>query len=700
MKKNKKFFILPIKGGTPIVVIVAMMLLLVYHIDKTFTLKNIKKYIIHEYSGNIEKSEDVLSNFKDDLIHEWKKKHLYMFTATGISFLILIFIILRFIAIKRLKTLIHEVDTIAQSGAFNKRVSVSGNDEIGLLAERINSMIAKLEKAESSLKDSKKWLQRKIRSRTKKLEQVNRLLRQEILVHKELEKALKESEEKYKSLVENASQMIIIVQDEKIVYYNRDFIKTTEYDAKELIGKPFLLLVHSEDIEKVKNIHTNRRKGKKIEPYEIRFLKKNGEVRWGEVHAVEINWKNGPAILGFITDITEKRKLQIEKEKLQEQLIHAQKMEAVGRLAGGIAHDFNNLLTPIIGYTEILLAEFEKGNSPATEYLNEIKEVSLRASELVRQLLAFSRKQVLTVNRINLNDIISSTKKMLKRIIGEDIVLEINLEPEIKDIKADKSQMEQIILNIVVNARDAMPEGGKIIISTKNATISKKYCEKNIRAKPGEFVCFSIQDTGYGMDKETLDKIFEPFFTTKEPGKGTGLGLSVVYGIVEQHGGWINVDSKPNEGTTFYIYLPVFKEDLNNTATKRAHDRYEPQYFRGKGKHVLLVEDDEKVRNVTKKILIQNGYEVIDTQSAKNALDIFNEKKDKISFLITDIITTDITGIELVKKLQKEKPDLKILIISGYTDERLQFEYIQSHEIPFLQKPFTSKELLCIIETL
>jgi signal transduction histidine kinase len=384
----------------------------------------------------------------------------------------------------------------------------------------------------------------------------------------------------------------------------------------------------------------------------------------------------------------EKRKLELET-----QLHQAQKMEAMGVLAGGVAHDFNNLLTTIHGYCSLAIEDAEKDGTIYPK-LQQVKLAAERAANLTRQLLLFSRRQTTEKRFINLNDILDGLLKMLRRMIGEDIVIETLFNNDLETIEADAGNIEQIIMNLAVNARDAMPKGGTLRISTKNAAFSEKQIYTIPNAKTGKYVCFSVSDTGTGMDAETIQHIFEPFYTTKEPGKGTGLGLSVVYGIVSNHGGWINVSSEPGEGTTFSIFMPscVSKTD------EHKKESVDFRALKGNGEHILVVEDEEDIRGWSAFALRENGYLTSDAGNATEAMAVFENNKDEIVMLLSDVVMPGKSGLQLAEQLVAQKPGIKIIFSSGYPGEKSQYKKIREQGMRFLQKPFTMIELLSAVK--
>lgn len=381
-----------------------------------------------------------------------------------------------------------------------------------------------------------------------------------------------------------------------------------------------------------------------------------------------------------------------EREKIQFQLRESQKMEAIGRLAGGVAHDFNNVLTAITVGSEMLLGDLGR-DDPKRHDVEEIQKAAERATSLTRQLLTFSRRQKVEVKLLDVNSIISNMDKMLRRLIGENVQLDTILEPKINSIKGDSGSIEQVIMNIVINASDAMPDGGKITIRTENVTLDEKDVTFIAEAKPGNFVRLSITDTGTGMDKETMEHIFEPFFTTKAKGKGTGLGLATVFGVVKQIDGWINVYSEPGRGSTFSVYIPAFSRGSKdkNELTKETTSVQELQ---GNGQRILLVEDDESIRTVVLRLLSENGYIVIPAVSAEEAMAVFDREAHNFQLVLSDTVLPGKSGVELVGQLLILQPELHIILSSGYSDDKAQLSTIQEKGYPFIQKPYTTDKLL------
>jgi signal transduction histidine kinase len=372
-----------------------------------------------------------------------------------------------------------------------------------------------------------------------------------------------------------------------------------------------------------------------------------------------------------------------EHNSLERQFLQAQRMEAVGRLAGGVAHDFNNLLTAIMGYTSLMLSEPNIDEAMRAD-LQQVEKAADRAATLTRQLLAFGRKQILQPKVLDLNEVITDLAKMIRRLIGEDIELVTTLEPALGAVKVDPGQIEQVIMNLVVNARDAMPEGGKLIIKTANIELDQMQTHRHVEVQSGAYVMLVVSDTGVGMDRETLNCLFEPFFATKGRGEGTGLGLSTVYGIVRQHGGAIWPYSEPGQGTTFKICLPrsdaivdsdevivVSVEQLQGTET------------------ILLAEDEDEVRDLTRTVLQKRGYTVLDACNGNEALAICKHHRGPVHLLLTDVVMPGMGGCELAQKLATARPETKVLYMSGHADDAMIRHGLLSSDIFFLPKPFT-----------
>jgi PAS domain S-box-containing protein len=444
----------------------------------------------------------------------------------------------------------------------------------------------------------------------------------------------------------------------------------------------WLTLVHADDREQARNEIQQKLPSDGRLAHEYRFRHKDGVYRWmrSEMRLLRDTAGRPVEVVGSWSDITQ-RKL------LEEQYRQAQKMEAVGVLAGGVAHDFNNLLTVINGYCEIVLTGM-RVEDPLHLPLEEIQKAGNRAAGLTRQLLAFSRKQVLMPVVLDLNIVLVEMEKMLRRLIGEDVALTVSPAPHVWQVKADQGQIEQVVMNVMVNARDAMPDGGKLLIETKNVELSADYPRTHTGVKPGDYVLLAISDTGTGMDEAVQKRIFEPFFTTKGPNKGTGLGLATVFGIVKQSGGHIEVYSEVGHGTTFKIYLP--RDTSGQPVTSISRNK---SPVRGGSETILLVEDDEGVRKLALTVLREQGYNVLDARQGGDALRICETRSTPIDLLITDVIMPHVSGRELAERLAVRQPAMKVIFMSGYTDDAIVHHGVLESGIPFLQKPFAPETL-------
>ena len=460
----------------------------------------------------------------------------------------------------------------------------------------------------------------------------------------------------------------------------RIFDRTPEQTPRTTLE--FLDIVHPEDRLHVRDA-IKRATSERVEEFflEYRTTLPDGSVRWIEGNARVLCGADGRAtsLLGVAMDVT-------ARKTLEAQLRQAQKMDAIGQLAGGIAHDFNNLLTAILGYAKLLSESLPPDDARRND-VHEIHEAAERAAGLTQQLLAFSRTQILQPTAVDLNALVMSTSQMLRRLIGEQIDLVTNLRPDIAAVLADKTQLEQIVINLAVNARDAMPGGGTLSISTANVDLDATFVVRHIGARPGPYVMLAVSDTGIGMNETTRGRLFEPFFTTKERGKGTGLGLSTVYGIVKQSRGYISVYSEPGRGAAFKVYLPrALQEDEKAAVARETASR--PA---GGSNTVLVVEDEAAVRVLTRLILERAGYCVIEASNPETASALCT---DDVDLLISDVIMPGATGPTLFKMLTKQHPRLKVLYMSGYTDDMVAREGMLDPEVAFLQKPFNTDGLL------
>ena len=504
---------------------------------------------------------------------------------------------------------------------------------------------------------------------------------------KAAETALRVSERRFRALVEESWDAIaLFAADGTIVYGSPATTRLLGYDLVEFIGHNAMEFIHPDDraavLRKLEEV-TARPRGRLH--VGARVQHKNGH--WRHLEGVLTNLLDDPSVAAIVNnyrDVTDRR-------ILEEQVILSQKMEAIGRLAGGVAHDFNNILTAIGGYADLLLADLPAGDRRRHD-VEEIHQATQRAASLTQQLLAFSRRQVLQPKVINLNALIPNLERMLRRLIGEDILFATVLHPRLGNVRADPGQLEQVIVNLAVNARDAMPNGGRLTIETRNVELDEAYATDHPGVTPGHYVLLAVTDTGVGMDEETKARIFEPFFTTKVRGKGTGLGLATVYGIVRQTGGHIWPYSEPGKGTAMRLYLPRVDEPVE--PIERPSEA-PVELLRG-NETILLVEDEAPVRAVTRQLLERNGYTVLEASDGAAALALVSGdgRGPEIDLLLTDVIMPGMSGRELAKQLQSRRSRLRVLYMSGYTDDAVVRHGMLEPGLAYLEKPFRPAALL------
>jgi len=507
-------------------------------------------------------------------------------------------------------------------------------------------------------------------------------LARDITDQRDAENALRHSEERFRSFIENASDLITVIDRGGLIQFQSPSSqRVLGFDPAEFTGRKVSDFVHPDDLGAVLAA-IERALSTPASPIsvEARLRHRNGSWR-----LVQCIGKHLPEEGDFGSIVVNSRDIT-EARKLEEQLRQAQKMEAIGQLAAGVAHDFNNLLTVISGHSELLLMSMPAQEAPR-ESLTQIRRASERAAGLTRQLLAFSRQQVLEPKVLDLNTVIADTEKILRRLIGEDVLLDTILGSGLSRVKVDPTQIDQVILNLAVNSRDAMPRGGKLTIETRNVELDDNYVQNRPDARPGSYVLMAVTDTGTGMGKEVQARIFEPFFTTKGVGKGTGLGLAVVHGIVKQSGGHIAVYSEPGVGTVFKIYLPAIQEAAGRSAPKQAATDLHGT------ETILLAEDEEAVRAVTSAALQRFGYQVLKASGGAEALDLAQQAGGKIDLLVTDVVMPEMSGPELAIALQERFPGIKVLFLSGYTDDAIVRHGILQAGVAFLQKPFIPSSL-------
>jgi PAS domain S-box-containing protein len=466
--------------------------------------------------------------------------------------------------------------------------------------------------------------------------------------------------------------------DNPIIYASPGFLQLTGYKAEDVIGRNCRFL-QGKDTDPAA-VSLVRRAIQAGEPCTVELVnyRKDGTAFWNElsISPVRDSADRLTHFVGVQADVTARR-------SLEEQFRQAQKMEAFGQLAGGVAHDFNNLLTIINGYSELLFQRLPKGD-PSREFIAQIHKAGERSAGLTRQLLAFSRQQVLAPRLLDLNEVVAETEKMLCRLIGEDIRLATVKDPQLWVVRADPGQIEQVLMNLAVNARDAMPGGGRLTIETQNVEVEEAHAQSHLDAQVGSHVLLSVTDTGTGMPPEVCARIFEPFFTTKGPGKGTGLGLATVYGIINQSGGHLAVSSKVGVGTTFKVFLPRVEQKVEESIAA-SENRASP---RGT-ETILLVEDEDGVRDLTRHVLVGCGYTVLEASNGKQAIQIAVEHHEAIHLLVTDVVMPEVGGRIVAEQVVARHPEVRVLYVSGYTDDAVIRHGVLRKGVNFLQKPFS-----------
>jgi two-component system, cell cycle sensor histidine kinase and response regulator CckA len=531
----------------------------------------------------------------------------------------------------------------------------------------------------------------------RKLEQKMLQLEKETISLRKAQEALRESESRFRLFAELAPVGIVISDhQEKVIYASKKFVDLFGYTMEDIpsvekwwsLACPHEILRNRIRREWKKAVDEARRTHSEINPMEYPVICKDKSVRHVEFRMAS----TGELNVMIFTDITDRKIAEHEHEKLREQFNHAQKLESVGRLAGGVAHDYNNMLGVITGYTELAMEKINP-DDPAHADLKEVLNAAKRSTEITRQLLTFARKQAISPKVLDLNKTVKSMLKMLRRLIGEDVDLAWLPESQLWPVKIDPSQIDQVLANLCVNARDAIAGVGKITIETENITFDEDYCADHAGFLPGDFVLLAISDDGCGMDKETLDSIFEPFFTTKDVGEGTGLGLATVYGIVKQNNGFINVYSEPEKGTTFKIYLPCH---AGKTLEYRA-DRDE-EFPMNHCETLLVVEDEPAIMKMSKIMLENLGYRVLAASTPGEAMRLAEKYSGAIHLLITDVVMPEMNGRDLVDQMHNLYPDIRVLFMSGYTSDVIAHRGILDQGVQFIQKPFSIKDIAAKIQ--
>jgi PAS domain S-box-containing protein len=507
----------------------------------------------------------------------------------------------------------------------------------------------------------------------------------------QVETELVRREKYFRTLTENALDILTVLNRDGLYLYNSPSLKRVlGYEPGELVGREAWGFIHPDDLEVTRTAFEQAIKyPDRPARVEFRFRHENGS--WRYLEAVGQSHLEDPAIGGVVInsrDVSDRKQAESELRASENQLRQAQKMEAIGQLAGGVAHDFNNILTVIHGHASLLLAKAHLAGDNARS-AQQITQAAERAAALTRQLLAFGRHQIMQPRPLDLNEIVVTMTKMVSRVLGEDIALELKYLPRPAVILGDAGMIEQVLLNLVVNAREAMPKGGSLRLSIECLKLAAANVGHQPEARAGEFICLAVSDTGCGIPPENLRHIFEPFFTTKELGRGTGLGLATAYGIVKQHSGWIEVDSQPRRGSTFRVLLPRFWQ-----TPQGVEELTESKPLRGGHETILVVEDEAPLRELVCNLLTSYGYRVVPAESGTQALERWKEAGSKIDLLLTDLVMPDqMSGRELAEQLWKDRPGLKVIFTSGYGSDIVGKEAIAQGRLNYLQKPYPPIQL-------
>ena len=564
--------------------------------------------------------------------------------------------------------------------------------EPDVLMDRIREVLTKRERGELRsagelpmdeqvlLKEYNEVLVHKLEKKARQLEQANLELRKEIAEREQTEAELRVTEERYRTLFDAITDPLYVYDRETLGFLavNDAAVARYGFSREEFLGMTIKDIRPPEDVPALLEMLSRAGSGH-VGRWAWRHRKKDGTVFDVETFAYSLDFSGRPACLVQARDVTERR-------DLEEQLRQAQKMEAIGRLAGGVAHDFNNLLTVITGHSDLLLSMPDLSEDDR-ESITAIQEAGERAAALTRQLLGFSRQTMLQPKVLDVNEVVEETGKMLRRLIGEDILFTTLLAPDLSHVKVDPGQLDQVLMNLAINARDAMPRGGALTVETANVVLDESYKDILLNCQPGPHVMLAMTDNGCGMTRDIQARVFEPFFTTKKPGKGTGLGLAMVFGIVQQSGGCIHVYSEPGSGSTFRIYLPAADEPIAD-----AGDPAVAVDLRGT-ETILLVEDDEAVRRLALRCLEMNGYTALTAVDGTDALRVVADHTGPLDLVLTDVVMPNMGGPELVRGLRAQIPELKVLFTSGYTDDAVVRHGLLQANVAFLQKPYTPMAL-------
>ncbi len=504
----------------------------------------------------------------------------------------------------------------------------------------------------------------------------------------DLRESLERSEGLMRRMLEMAPLGVGVISDDSLQYCNRAFVQMFGYESEsELLGVELRSLLNDTSGAPLRLESGVRGKDLACQgPLEAKARKMSEELFDVSIWPITTDFKGKPAILAFLMDVS-------AEKSLRSQLIHSQKMESLGTLAGGIAHDFNNLLTVVLGYSEILLSDDTLPDLARSD-IGKIAQAARSGADLIQRLLTFGRKVETKFRPMDLNYELKQLQRILQRTIAKMVKIELKPTDGLRQILADPAQVEQVMFNLAVNAEHAMSDGGKLMIETRNITLDEDYCKLNLEAGPGPYVLLSVSDTGHGMEKEVLEHIFEPFFTTKKPGEGTGLGLSMVFGIVKNHGGFINCYSSPGNGTTFHLYFPAV-----NIETDRRQD-HEWAALPGGAETILLVDDEDLIRDLGQRLLVKAGYEVVSARSGEEAIEVFQTRWERIPLVILDLIMPGMGGKKCLEELRKINPHSKVLVTSGYSARASLAESVRNDVQGFVGKPFNTWELLSSVRNI
>jgi two-component system, cell cycle sensor histidine kinase and response regulator CckA len=584
------------------------------------------------------------------------------------------------------QTQIKDADGVVHDVVFHKAVFTDGRGRVAGLVGAILD-ITEQERIHEELRNHREHLKKLVEERTAELQRVNHDLEARIAERDLAVEGLRKSEEKFRKAFYTSPDAVNInrCDDGMYVSINKGFTEILGYSEEEAIGKSSLYLsVWCDEKDRARLVEGLTRHGK-VENLEAQFRARNGGLVWGMMSASMIDLDGVPHIISVTRDVTQRKQAEEEKERLESQLFHSQKLEAIGTLTGGIAHDFNNILTALSGYATLVRMKMDR-EDPLLPYVMEILSGSEKAADLIKKLLVFSRQQPVSLSPVNVNSIIRGTEKLLARLLTEDIAVRTLLSDEDLTIMADATQIDQILFNLTSNAGDAMPQGGTLTIETRLVELDKAFRHIHGYGEPGAYGLVSFSDTGIGMDQATAKRIFDPFFTTKEAGRGTGLGLSTVYGIVKKHNGFINVYSEPSMGTSFHIYFPI--------AARLAVEAKEAPLSIARGTETILIaEDNEEVRNFMKMLLTEYGYKVTEAVDGADAIARFSEREN-IDLVILDSVMPKKNGREVYNEIKRMRPEARIIFTSGYTRDIVLDKGVEDEKFDFIPKPISPYSFL------